>query len=74
MKFKFKKIHLFFLVLILFIALLAWMFMRSAFADMCSIDLNTCLLKGKSQSFFPRLWAGFVCTIKNLGCLFSQMF
>ena len=48
--------------------------MRSAFADMCSIDLNTCLLKGKSQSFFPRLWAGFVCTIKNLGCLFSQMF
>lgn len=74
MKFKFKKIYWLYLILISFIALLIWMFMRSAFADTCSIDLNACLLKGRGEAFFPRLWSGLVCTVKNFGCLIGQLF
>ena len=74
MKFKFKKVYWLYLIIVLFIALIAWMFMRSAVADSCSIELNTCLLKEKTQSFFPRLWSGLVCTVKNFGCLIGQLF
>ena len=69
MKFKFKKVYWLYLTVALLIALIAWIFMRSTVADFCSVDLNTCLLKAKAKSFFPRLWSGIVCTLKNFGCL-----
>ena len=74
MKFKFKKVYWFYSIILLFIALIVWIFMRSAVTDSCSIDLNTCLLKGKTQSFFPRLWSGIICTLKNFSCLIGQLF
>ena len=74
MKFKMKKAYWFYLIVILIIAFFVWIFTRSATADSCSMELNACLLKGKVQSFFPRMWSGFVCTLKNIGCLIGQLF
>ncbi|MBO5997583.1 MAG: hypothetical protein J6P93_03560 [Alphaproteobacteria bacterium] len=59
---------------IVIVALLVWIFTRSAFSDTCSMKLNACLLKAKTQAFFPGLWTGLVCTLKNIGCLIGQLF
>ena len=74
MKFKMKKAYWFYLIFILIIVFFVWLFTRSATADKCSLQLNACLLKGKVQSFFPRMWSGIVCTFNNLGCLIRQLF
>ncbi len=71
---KMKKKYWIYLILILFIASLVWMFTRSAVADNCSMQLNACLLKAKTQAFFPRMWSGIVCTVNNFGCLIGRLF
>lgn len=74
MKFKMKKSYWLYLLIILIVAFLVWIFTRSTMADSCSVQLNACLLKGKVQDFFPRIGSGFVCTMKNIGCLIGQAF
>ncbi|MBP5534193.1 MAG: hypothetical protein J6Y03_01645 [Alphaproteobacteria bacterium] len=73
MKFKMKKSYWIILIIVI-VAFLVWVLTRSAFSDTCSAKLSFCMLPGKTQSFFPRMWTNIVCTVKNLGCLIGQLF
>ncbi|MBE6450206.1 MAG: hypothetical protein E7013_05945 [Alphaproteobacteria bacterium] len=72
MKFKMKKRHWFYLLLILFFVFLIWIFNRSVVADGCSVGLNACLMKSKAMAY--PYWEGFVCVWKNLNCLMASLF
>ena len=73
MKFKMKKSYWIVLIVAVVIFLI-WILTRSAFSDTCSMSLNSCLMGNKFKSFFPRMWGGLVCTLKNIGCLIGQLF